>query len=571
MQLKGDRVAAYARFSSEKQSESSIDDQLRRIRDRLARDGRTLDERLALTDYAVSGASTNRPGFDALMAMVRRREIDVLLVEDVSRLSRDQGDADRIYKELAYYGVQLLSLADGIDSSVKGAKLAYSVKALMSDLYLEDLRDKTLRGMEGRAHAGLATGGRALGYRSVPIPGPDPRTPAGSRIEIDPETAPLVERIFKMYVQGGSFNGIAATLNAEGVPSPRDRTRHELKRGWSPSTIRAILMNERYVGIVVFGARKWVKVPGTNKRRPQARAPGDVIRQAHPELRIIDLDTWQAAQAKLEATRRLFTRNADGSRKGKALVGAGHAHPLSGLLRCSCGAVMTLYGGAPGRRVYVCAAARRGRCGIRTSLREDLAQRRIMEGLRDLLMVPEAIDRIRQRLVDGIQHGERRRGAELAEHTARLSRTEKRIANVVGAIADGERSESLSNALKDLEAQAAAERAAIADLRRAAGAPVRLPDPKAILWNALDLEKRLQANPAAARDELQRLFKGKALTLHLGADGVYTARGELLLSAVFKTETPVPFRGPAMSDCGSGGRIRQPDIGTLPYEVRFAA
>ena len=71
MSFRGDRIAAYARYSSDKQSEASIEDQLRRLRDFLTREGRTLDEKLVLTDYAVSGASTNRPGFDALMALVR--------------------------------------------------------------------------------------------------------------------------------------------------------------------------------------------------------------------------------------------------------------------------------------------------------------------------------------------------------------------------------------------------------------------------------------------------------------------------------------------------------------------
>jgi site-specific DNA recombinase len=384
--LKGNRIAAYARYSSDKQSENSIEDQLRRFRELLAREGRSLDEHLTLTDYAVSGASTSRPGFEVLLGMVRRREIDVLLVEDVSRLSRDQCDAHALYKELAYYNVQLISLADGIDSTTKGAKLAYSVKALMSDLYLEDLRDKTLRGMAGRAHAGLATGGRVLGYRTIPVPGSDGRSPAGHRIEIDPDGAELVRRIFALYIAGGSFHGIAAMLNVEGVPSPRDRTRHERKHGWSPSTIRAILKNERYAGVLVFGARRWSKVPGTNVRRPQKRDPAEIIRREAPELRIIDADTWRLAHEKLTATARLFTRAPDGSRKGKALAGAREVHALSGLLRCACEAPFILYGGAPGRRYYVCAAARRGRCNVpRAPLQEALARRRTLEELHDTL------------------------------------------------------------------------------------------------------------------------------------------------------------------------------------------
>ena len=71
----------------------------------------------------------------------------MLLVEDTSRFVARQRRRVEPLKRLSFFGVQLVAISDGIDSSSKGAKLAYSVKALMSDMYLEDLRDKTLRGM----------------------------------------------------------------------------------------------------------------------------------------------------------------------------------------------------------------------------------------------------------------------------------------------------------------------------------------------------------------------------------------------------------------------------------------
>lgn len=547
MRLTGNRVAAYARYSSDKQSESSIEDQLRRFRELLAREGRTLDERLTLTDYAISGASTNRPGFDALMAMVRRREIDVLLVEDVSRLARNQSDATRLYEELAFYGVQLIALGDGIDTQHKGAKLQFGVKALFAEVYLDDLRDKTRRGMEGRAHAKLATGGRTIGYRTVRIPTDDPRRSAGSRIEIDPDAAPLVRSIFALYVGGGSFNSIAATLNAEKVPSPRDRTRHGRKHGWSPSTIRAILMNTRYVGLWTFGARQWIKAPGTNKRVPRLRDASEVIRDERPELRIIDADTWERAQAKLAATARMFTRTAEGARKGKALPGGDQAHPLSGLLRCECGAPFTIYGGGAARRYYVCAAFRRGRCEVeRVALMAELARACVIRDLKDFLFSDAGVARMRRRIVDQIRGRASTRSTEVEEARARLDRTEKRVANVVAAIAAGEYSTALSAALRDLEAQAEADRRLIADLERQARQPVALPSPDAILRNAMDLERRLAVNPAAARDELHRLFRDRAITLELGEDGVYVGKSEIDLSGGLQNGNGAPFSGGAV-------------------------
>ena len=560
------KVAVYARYSSDKQSESSIDDQLRRAREYASKHGFEIDPALTFRDAAISGASTQRPGFESLMARIARREIDMLLVEETSRLSRDNADALNLYKQLAFHGVQLISISDGIDSSTKGAKLAYSVKALMSDLYLEDLRDKTLRGMEGRALAGLATGGRALGYRSVPAV-------KGRRVEIDPEGAQVVQRIFADYVSGGNATSIAKTFNVEGVPSPRDKTKHGRKSGWGALTIRSILMNERYTGVVVFNKRRWVKVPGTNKRVSQERPSSEWIRHEAPELRIIDVETWARAQTKLAETRALFTRDDDGKRKGKAPRCANLSHPLSGLLRCACGAPMILHGGGPDRRYYKCSLARRGRCDKpHAPLLESVARERILADLRLAITSSDALARIRRRITQNIADALKGRGAELAERRARLARVEVRIAHLVDAFANGVRSLALSNALHDMEAQAVEERRNIAALERVARAPVALPDPAAILKRAIELEQRIAENPAGAREELHALFKDKALTLELGADGIYTARSELLPLVVLTPEKRTAPLGsqegcyPALvAGAGFDSRI------TIPFASRLAA
>ena len=78
-------------------------------------------------DFAVSGASLSRPGFDGLMAKIRASEVSALLVESVDRLSRDQADAMTLYRDLAFRGGRLLTVADGIDSGAKHGKLTYNL------------------------------------------------------------------------------------------------------------------------------------------------------------------------------------------------------------------------------------------------------------------------------------------------------------------------------------------------------------------------------------------------------------------------------------------------------------
>src|SRR5688572_22507742 len=115
-------VAIYARFSSSRQDERSIDDQVRRCRDYVA--AHYSNEVVEVfTDYAVSGASLDRRGFEAMMAAVDDGLVSTIVTEDISRISRDFADAAQIFKRLQYARVPLIGIADGIDTSAKHAKL----------------------------------------------------------------------------------------------------------------------------------------------------------------------------------------------------------------------------------------------------------------------------------------------------------------------------------------------------------------------------------------------------------------------------------------------------------------
>lgn len=154
--LKAGNVAVYARFSSDLQREASIEDQVRRCRAFIEQAGGAASKAIIFSDFAVSGSSIDRPGFEAMMAAVDAGRIDAIVTEDLSRITRDFADAAFIFKRLQYASIPLLGVADGIDTSARGAKLSFTVKSLVADLYLDDLRDKTLRGLEGRALAGFA-------------------------------------------------------------------------------------------------------------------------------------------------------------------------------------------------------------------------------------------------------------------------------------------------------------------------------------------------------------------------------------------------------------------------------
>jgi DNA invertase Pin-like site-specific DNA recombinase len=215
--LAGLRTAAYARFSSDNQKDTSIDDQVRLCRDFLGRhEGAVRNDRV-LTDYAISGTSRAREGFEKLLRLIETRSVDLVVTESASRLSRDLGDADRLWKLCEFHGVRLICVSEGVDSSRDGARMQFQVNAVMGDQYLVKLGKDTLRGLRGAAARGTSTGGLPYGYTSRPI-WKGGRTPDGYEILVEPEQAAVVVRVFQMYRNGHSYLTIATTLNGGGVP-----------------------------------------------------------------------------------------------------------------------------------------------------------------------------------------------------------------------------------------------------------------------------------------------------------------------------------------------------------------
>jgi DNA invertase Pin-like site-specific DNA recombinase len=114
------RCAIYARYSSDLQRESSIEDQIRRCREYAERHGWSVVGDFVVADKAISAASVaGRDGLQRLVraAKLKNRPFDCLLVDDTSRLARDLSDALRTLKTLEFYGVTVVSVSQGIDSS----------------------------------------------------------------------------------------------------------------------------------------------------------------------------------------------------------------------------------------------------------------------------------------------------------------------------------------------------------------------------------------------------------------------------------------------------------------------
>lgn len=169
------RAAIYARYSSDRQRDASIEDQVRVCRRRIAQEGWA--EGPIYTDHAISGASHLRPGYQKLLEDVRAGRVEAVVAESLDRLSRDQEHVAALFKLLSFHGIPLVTVGEGAVT-----ELHVGLKGTMSALYLKDLADKTRRGLEGRVRQGplRRAGSPTATRRSAASPPTAPRRPASA-------------------------------------------------------------------------------------------------------------------------------------------------------------------------------------------------------------------------------------------------------------------------------------------------------------------------------------------------------------------------------------------------------
>jgi site-specific DNA recombinase len=439
------RATIYCRFSTENQRETSLDDQARNCERFAGREGWQITSRFQ--DKAISGTKQDRAGYQAMLAAAKRREFDVLLVDDLSRLSRDEIELKQTVRRFKFAGLRIIGVSDGFDTADKGHKIQATVRGLINEIYLDDLAEKTHRGLTGKALAGFNAGGRSYGYRHCPIyEGTDeygrPRVVAARR-EIDPDQACVIREIFELFIQGWSPRSIAQELNRRSVLAPRGGT-------WAFSAIYGdkvrsgvgILNNPLYIGRVIWNRSEWVRDPDTGKRKRKERPQSEWIVRENESLRIIPQELWDAAQRRMAAS--TLHGGSRGKARPKTLFG--------GILRCgSCGGAVV----AVSAHSYGCAARRdRGDTvcqGVLVSRAKT--EQLLTEDLRTDMLSPVRLSQLHADVRDLLRSRRAVLNDALAETHRRLGQVEAEIANIVAAIKAGAYSQVLQSELAKLEAE----------------------------------------------------------------------------------------------------------------------
>ena len=275
-------------------------------------------------DAGKSGKSIEgRASFCKMMDDIKSGKDGVayVLVFKLSRFGRNAADVLSTLQVMQDFGVNLICVEDGIDSSKDAGKLMISVLSAVAEIERENIRVQTMEGRIQKAREGRWNGGFApYGYRLV-----------DGVLQINEDEAPAIRTIFEQYVNTDTgANGLSKYLEIHGFQKlARQNGTSPL---FSAALIRAILKNPVYCGKIAFGRRKLEKIHGTRNEYHQVPQENYLLVDGLHEG-IVSEELWNAAQVKLLAQSKRY----EPVNRSKTE----QAHLLSALVKCPiCGAGM---------------------------------------------------------------------------------------------------------------------------------------------------------------------------------------------------------------------------------------
>ena len=275
-------------------------------------------------DAGKSGKSIEgRASFCRMMEDIKSGKDGVayVLVFKLSRFGRNAADVLSTLQVMQDFGVNLICVEDGIDSSKDAGKLMISVLSAVAEIERENIRVQTMEGRIQKAREGRWNGGFApYGYRLV-----------DGVLQINEDEAPAIRTIFEQYVSTDTgANGLSKYLETHGFQKlARQNGTSPL---FSATLIRAILKNPVYCGKIAFGRRKLEKIHGTRNEYHQVPQENYLLVDGLHEG-IVSEELWNAAQVKLLAQSKRY----EPVNRSKTE----QAHLLSALVKCPvCGAGM---------------------------------------------------------------------------------------------------------------------------------------------------------------------------------------------------------------------------------------
>lgn len=409
------------------------------------------------SDEGKSGKNAeHRPAFNQMMDDIRSKKDNVryVLVFKLSRFARNTSDTAKYLQELASYGVGLLGVKDGIDTSTVTGKMIANIMGAVAEVELENIHEQTLAGRQQKARSGLWNGAQApYGY-----------VLENKALTICPEKAEIVKEIFRLYTEEGqSIRYITKKLNDDDIKrEQRGNTQFSL---FTDRTVRSILKNPVYEGKIAYGRRHTVKVEGTNNDTKVVKQTDEskIILVDGLHEAIVTPDTFSKAQM-------LLSKNV-AHRKTRS--DSSTVYPLTGLIRCpDCGKNIFGYSAPPRPRKngkegfypryisYRCISGR-DRNGVVCSLANKYysgtkLEKEVKEVVSSMVTIPEFVELVSQKIdlqtdVNALRKKRSAIEAELSKYSGNLVQTERRLAELDAGDKHYDRKvDSLNRILDDL-------------------------------------------------------------------------------------------------------------------------
>lgn len=393
----------YARYSSDRQTEQSIEGQLRECYAfAKANDIAVIDTYI---DRAISGKTDNRPAFQKMIEDSAKRQFQAVIVYRLDRFTRNRYDS-AIYKaRLKKNGVKVLSAMENLNGSPESI-IMESLLEGMAEYYSVELSQKITRGMRENALKGKALGGqRVLGYK----------VNSDCYFEIDETTVPVVVDIFKLYSSGKTVKEICDILNARGVKTARGGA-------FNKNSLHTILTNKKYIGIY---KTKYGEIVGG--------IPA-----------IIDKELFEMVALRMEQ-----------NKKAPARAKAEINYLLSTKLFCGkCRSAMVGESGTSktGKKYYyyACVKKKREKACDKSNVKKDWIEDLVIQRTVTDILKDDVIDKIADRLVE-LQKAEAAESGTMLYLENSLAEIQVSIKNIMTAIEKGIITESTKTRLTELE------------------------------------------------------------------------------------------------------------------------
>lgn len=317
------KIGAYVRVSTEEQAQvmdGSLDSQQHRLKNFVQ--SKIIQEKNwgkiveTYIDDGFSAKDTRRPAYQRMLRDIRSGKIDLILVTDLSRLSRNISDFCGLLEDLESHRAKFLSVKEQFDTSTPVGEMMIYNMINLAQFERKQTSERVSMNFNSRALRGLLNGGNAiLGY--------DKDSENSGKLVVNEAEAPGVRKVFSLYLETGSLQATAVKLNATSI-RPKvgkgRKARHAIEGRWTVDSVRSLLTNLAYIGKR--------EVNKKNKDEPQETLKPwqryQVVKASWPG--IVEEKDFLAAQRLIEENwRRERSRIAKGERR---------FFPLSGVLRC---------------------------------------------------------------------------------------------------------------------------------------------------------------------------------------------------------------------------------------------